>query len=210
MGLFDINGFENKKDKIKKQKSLQREANTDKVNNEKGFKDNSFNKMLIGDVNPLIKYELINRCYNLGNLLKQYGYENITGGNIYCPFHPDSLTGKPSAKYHEDTDKLYCFSENKIYTAYHALKILYGADMNKLFLKLWSTLDVIQKQELVSKYNQENELQSIDINREEKLWQFYNDKYLVYYRIGKVNYTQYKHALNVILNAIYKDKGNNQ
>jgi len=85
-----------------------------KTDNKPVFKVNDFDKTIMNKASGLVKFEAINRKYSLKKLLKGAGL-HPESQNMYCPFHDDELTGKPSAKYHPDTDKLYCFSESKMY-----------------------------------------------------------------------------------------------
>lgn len=192
MGLFDVDGFGDRKplDDIQVKKD-----------DDKEFQENSFEESLVNDVSPLVKVEVINKRFNLGKLLKNLGYR-IEIGNIYCPFHDDEATGKPSAKYHEDTDLLYCFSENKMYSAYHALKFLYGKDVNDIFRSIWIQMTEMERKEILSRYDSEG---NHKITKQEKsLWDVYQEKVLDMFKMGKVNYTQYKNALYKVL-MIIKD-----
>ena len=97
MGLIDVTGF----GEAPKQEEFKISENA--------FRPNDFEEALVEKQSGLVKYEAINRKFNMGKLLTGLGY-NINSQTMFCPFHADSLIGKPSAKYHSDTDILYCFS----------------------------------------------------------------------------------------------------
>lgn len=185
MGLFDVDGF-GESEKLEPLKEPEKEV----------FQENAFESSLVDDVNPLVKVEVINKKFNMGKLLRNLGYE-IDYGNIYCPFHDDEATGKPSAKYHGDTDKLYCFSENKMYSAYHALKLLYGQDINEIFHNIWIQMDELERAEVLSRYDSNVNVKIS--NKEKSTWDIYREKVLDKFKFGEVNYRQYKNALYKVL-----------
>ena len=194
MGLFDVEGFGLSKEKT---------SNESVISNKKElnvFKENSFDKSISEDVSPLVKMKVINKYYNLGKILKNLGCD-INSSNIYCPFHPDSMTGKPSAKYYPDSDLLYCFSENKIYSAYHAIKLIYGLDINKVFRDLWGKMSVSERHFFIEN-SEQNDLFN---TKDNIIWERYKESVLGQFKKRKVNFTQYKNALYKILMIIEKE-----
>lgn len=177
MGLFDVTGLgeATQLEPIKIQQT------------EKTFKPNDFDKEVTQDVDPLVKYEVINRRFNLGKLLRSYGCD-IDGQQMYCPFHMDKLTGKPSAKYHSDTDRLYCFSESKSYTAYHALKILFNQDMSKVFDKVWALYSLDEKREILENFSTGGGDSSQMLS---PIWEQYKPL-LDKFQKGEITYRQFK------------------
>lgn len=161
------------------------------------FQEAAIDKSLNSEIHPLIKVEVINAKYNLGQLLTNMGYD-ISGSNMYCPFHPDEMTGKASAKYHADTDRLYCFSENKSYSAYHAIKLLYGLDIDKVFIDAWMELSVEKRHALMDKYDDER-LSTEALPPE---WVQYKAAVLEKFEQGQVTFSQYKNALFKVLNLV--------
>lgn len=189
MGLFDVEGFgENK------------EVQEDKEDIKSSFQENGFDKSIVEDVDPRVKMIVINQKFNLGKLLRNLGYD-LDHGNIYCPFHMDKLTGKPSARYHEDSDLLYCFSENKIYSAFHALRYLYNKDTNEIFRQIWVKMSDIERKEILDRF----EDGSLIEERIPKEWNKYRDEVLSYFKKGKVTYTQYKRALYKVFMIVDED-----
>ncbi len=151
------------------------------------------------DYDGLLVFYVINSHYSMKRLLVDYGIE-FYGANIYCPFHDDELTGKQSAKYHESDDAIYCFSEQKKYTAYHALKELYKVDVKKEFYKIWADLNDSDREQFINKYSS-----GININFIPDLWK--RSSIIVgMYRQGKVNFKQHKNALYKIATMIYEDR----
>lgn len=194
--LFDVKGFGSDNYESFESKEPEKEV----------FKPNDFDKSITQDVNPLVKYEVINKKFNMGKLLKGAGCD-ISNGIMYCPFHPDALTGKPSAKYHADTDLLYCFSESKMYSAYHALKILYGRDMNQIFKSVWSEMSKEDRDDILSKYDDSIKVEESD--KEEELWNKYIP-ILNNFKEGNINYTQFKNGLYKTFSMITEELGNEQ
>lgn len=203
MGLFDVDGigFKNNKEKIKKENSFNMGLDISEVDNSlvktNKTSGSDFDKTLVGEINPLVKVDVINSHFKLSDLLREYGCY-IDGSTMYCPFHDDDITGKPSAKYHSDTDLLYCFSENRVYSAYHALKILFGKDVNFIFKKIWSRLSKEDRLSYLGKYDEKVK----DIVVEDTGWDFYNKNILSAFKSGKVSYEQYKNALYKVLSLV--------
>ena len=204
MGLFDVDGigFSKSKSSDKKENSFDMGVDISKVDNSLVIQNtssvnNDFDKTLVGDINPLVKVDVINHYFKLSDLLREYGCY-IDGSTMYCPFHDDDITGKPSAKYHSDTDLLYCFSENKVYSSYHALKILFGKDVNLIFKKIWSTLSKEERLSYIGKHDEKVK----DVVVEDTGWDYYNKNVLSTFKVGKVSYEQYKNALYKVLSLI--------
>lgn len=168
------------------------------LSDEPSFKEAEIDKSLNSKIHPLIKVEVINAKYNLGQLLIGLGCD-LSGSNVYCPFHPDEMTGKASAKYHADTDRLYCFSENKSYSAYHAIKLLYGLDIDRVFTEAWMELPIEKRHELMDKYDDEKG--NMDSLPPE--WVQYKEAILDKFKEGQVTFAQYKNALYKVLGIIY-------
>lgn len=175
-------------------KSPEEEPLNIKSSGENTFQESSFDRSIVDKINPLIKVDVINKKYNLGKLLEGLGYD-ISGSNMYCPFHPDEMTGKPSAKYHADTDRLYCFSENKSYSAYHAIKLLYGLDVDKVFRDAWAEMSLDERHSLMDKYDDVEHSSGI-VSSE---WDKYKKLVLDKFKSGEVSYKQYKNALYKVL-----------
>jgi hypothetical protein len=169
------------------------------------FHECAFDRSITEKINPLIKVEVINKKYNLGKLLTDLGYD-VTGSNMYCPFHPDEMTGKPSAKYHADTDRLYCFSENKSYSAYHAIKMLYGLDIEKVFNDIWADMSLAERHELMDKYEDGN-ASNIESSALPSEWIKYRDRVLDKFKQGEVSFKQYKNALYKVLMIVGQQEG---
>lgn len=208
MGLFDVTGFKdnNQKENMSRTKNKNDGISDSSLNNKYNFEESGFDETIlnIDDIDSLIMYKVINDKFSLRKLLENMGYD-LFDGNIFCPFHMDELTGKPSARYHKDTDLLYCFSENKVFSAYHALKILYGRDMKKLFKSIWIKLPRETRESYLNGTNQNNDC----IKQNNLLWEKYKDSVLVKFKENKVLYRQYKHALYMILDEVSKDEQQN-
>jgi hypothetical protein len=71
------------------------------------------------------KQEVINSLFPMPKLLAKYYKVFVSDGNLtfHCPFpeHPGRDTRK-SAKYFPDTNKAYCFTEQRIYSSYDILR----------------------------------------------------------------------------------------
>lgn len=143
-----------------------------------------------------VRYNVINKKYSLRAILENLGIE-YRGSNMYCPFHPDSLTGKPSAKYHEDTDLIYCFSESKVFSAYHALKLLMGKNMREVFRSVWMSMSDEEKKEALAEFGTDGAGEDI----ENPIWKKYEGVHKMF-REGKVDFKKHKNALYKIFNIM--------
>lgn len=197
MGMFDNSMFLGNKEK-------EEQLKVTSVSDDEVFVEASLDKSITEKINPLVKVEVINKRYNLGKLLENQGYDT-SGSNMYCPFHPDENTGKPSAKYHKDTDLLYCFSENKMYSAYHAIKLLYGLDVDKVFMDIWSKMSLNERHLIMEKYGEGG----ANIAAVPSEWDKYRKLVLDKFRTREVNYSQYKNALYKVLMIVGKSDTNN-
>jgi len=63
-------------------------------------------------------------------------------GTCFCPFHDNDKT--PAAKFYPDSNTLWCFSEQKLFTVYDLLEEV-GKDPIEIFNKLWASYDDKQK-----------------------------------------------------------------
>jgi len=72
------------------------------------------------------KQEIINSMFSVPKLLWKYYRVSIGDGNLtfHCPFpsHPGRDRRK-SSKYFPDTNKIYCFTEQRIFSAYDILRL---------------------------------------------------------------------------------------
>lgn len=146
-----------------------------------------FSRAIVQKPSPLIMFEVINKRFSLKKLLINYGVD-LTHSVIYCPFHNDRLTGKPSAKYHDDTDRLYCFSESKSYTAYHALKILYNYDMSQIFNDIWKGFSLSERDEILNRHDLTPQTDCSNVISR-------HSTNLKAFSQGRVTYTQMKNGL---------------
>lgn len=193
MGLLDVDGFG-------ESKPMERVV----IKPEQVFQENAFDSLTVDKVSSLVKYDVINKHYNLKKLLNDLGIQT-EGSNIYCPFHPDEMTGKPSAKYHPDTDLLYCFSENKVYSAFHAIKLLYSIEVDKVFNDLWSKMSRVEKMEALDKH-EGSERGKDSVTHVSKEWENYRDNVLSLFKQGRVTFRQYKNALHKVFVLLSQDK----
>ncbi len=156
----------------------------------------------IFDINydGLLAYYVINEHFSMKQLLTDYGVD-FSGANIYCPFHDDALTGKPSAKYHDSDDAIFCFSEQKKFTAYNALKDLYRVDLKKEFYRIWADLSDNDREKFMSKYSSG----SGNLSFIPSLWKR-SVVVLGMFRQSKVSFRQHKNALFKVATMIYDDR----
>ena len=175
MGLFDSDGFGNSKS-VKNKNTFNMSGVDLKSNNSvnQSVKSNSdFDKTLVGKINPLVKLDVINDNYSLEKMLRNYG----------C---------------YIDGSTMYCFYENKVYTAYHALKILYGQNVNTIFNRIWKTLTKEERLDYIGKYDEGNSAVVVS----DSDWEYYDKNILSRFRDGNVSFSQYKNALYHVLEKI--------
>lgn len=150
--------------------------------------------------NGLLMFAVINEFYSMKQLMEDVGVE-VYRTNMYCPFHEDELGGKPSAKYHEDSDTLYCFSESKLYSAFHVIKHLYPKkSLNSMFQVAWSNLSEDAKRRLQVEYSG-----SGDMVEKDYYPQIWRDYHFVVEKFSQnqVNLRQHKNALHKLFLMIY-------
>jgi hypothetical protein len=86
--------------------------------------------------------ELINENYSLISILKKANPSGVyhTGGTCFCPFHDNTDT--PSASIYDDEggEKLYCFSERKLYSASDAMEKLLDLDVYEIGSRLFEKM----------------------------------------------------------------------
>lgn len=72
------------------------------------------------------RIEMVNQSFPVHKLLRKYYGVRVSDASwtFHCPFpnHPGNDTRK-SAKYFSDTNKVYCFTEQRMYSAYDILKM---------------------------------------------------------------------------------------
>ncbi len=149
----------------------------------------------------LLMFKVINRHYSLKKLLDDLGWD-MWGSSIYCPFHEDKLTGKPSAKYFPDSDSLYCFSEGKSFTAYHALKVFYNKNMKKVFEECWNKLDSSDKERLIREHGE-----GVNIGSKDFIPDYWKRCKIILgkFKLKEITFRQHKNALYKIFRTMYDD-----
>lgn len=107
--------------------------------------------------NPFLVKHIISKRFKIRELMEEDGLETV-----YCPFHDDKASGKPSIKIYEDEDeieRLYCFSENKQFTSYDYIKLVQGQD----------PLKYLTSENLLSEENIEDYIEEVDhINKQKE------------------------------------------
>lgn len=103
----------------------------------------------------LFKRYVINRYASFAWLFNEAGlsYKDSTA-NVYCPFHGNFST--PSAKIYknEDGDRLFCFSERKLYRPYDMFKLdLLTIKPDALFQNIWRSIKEADKEDLKQNFD---------------------------------------------------------
>jgi len=70
----------------------------------------------------MVRY--FNRTIPIRSLLIEFGACYGRETSIWCPFHPDSMTGHKSAAIRDESNIVFCFSEKRVYRPYDVLKLL--------------------------------------------------------------------------------------
>lgn len=68
----------------------------------------------------------INENVSMRELLVEMGVDIPRNGVIFCPFHDNTRT--PAAKFYDDSNKLWCFGEQKMYFSYNCMRSLNYTD----------------------------------------------------------------------------------
>lgn len=163
-------------------------------------KDDSYDFNLGDSKNGLVMFAVINEFYSMKQLLEDVGIE-VYRTNMYCPFHDDELGGKPSAKFHEDSDTLYCFSESKLYSAYHVVKQLYPKKaLDSMFQMAWANLAEDVRHKIMLEYSGDTPMAEKDYCPE--IWRDYH--FVVEkFSLGEVTLKQHRNALHKLFLMIY-------
>ncbi len=102
---------------------------------------------------------IINRVVPFSYILKKLGHSDNIGGGIFCPFHDDE--NHPSAKVYRDRDgdRLWCFSENKMFRPADAIRLkLLKTSYSTVFNGIWSRLPEHRQEELLKDYEEFSQL----------------------------------------------------
>ena len=137
-------------------------------------------------------YSVINRHGRKHNmlyeLLRRDNNEPRSSGVIYCPFHENTNT--PAARYHNDIDgeKIYCFTEGRLYSLSDYYKTILGLNIELIFNRIWNVLSDEEKEEYKKLYGDYS--YNVEI-----------DNLLLYgnFRVGKINYNE---LLDGLINSI--------
>lgn len=189
MGLLASNDFP----QVKEEQRYQRMKIRSKMEERKPTKGLMFNSLLM--------FDAINKYYSLKDILEDIGCDDLGAVNCCCPFH-NEIKGlsKPSAKYYEDSDTLYCYQENRSFTAYHGIKILLKGDIKTYFNEAWQNLDSNTKEELIDKYGsgELSESSSKTLEPYENVFDMFIS--------GNIDFKKYKGALRKILYELYSEE----
>jgi len=85
-------------------------------------------------LNNLNLRKAVNKGFNLPALLKQIDVWVSESGSLQCPLHHHESPGM-SAKLFED-NKMWCFTENKMYGAYDILSEIIGIEDSELWKQI--------------------------------------------------------------------------
>lgn len=75
--------------------------------------------------------QFINSKFSMKAALENIGVKVST--NMFCPFHDDIIGGHKSAKYHADTDSIFCFSCHRSFYTYDVLVDLCNISVSDLY-----------------------------------------------------------------------------
>ena len=118
---------------------------------ERPSEENGFSKKFM--------YFCINKIVPFKVILEKAGFENYNyQGNVFCPFHDNTDT--PAAKMFddEDGDRLYCFTERRMYRPADVIKQgLMKKRLAKIFYNIWKQLSGQQKDYLKDEYGKPQE-----------------------------------------------------
>lgn len=86
--------------------------------------------------------KLVNQKYSLIEVLKKANPSGNyhVGGTCYCPFHDNTDTPSASIYDDENGEKLYCFSEGRLYGVDDAIEKLLKYDVYEVGSALWDRM----------------------------------------------------------------------
>lgn len=126
-------------------------------------------------------------------ILTKAGYEGYSySGKVFCPFHDNY--NSPAAKIFkdEDGDKLYCFSEHKLYRPVDVIKNkLISISISTLYENIWKQLSDASKERIKEQYGK-------PIDYMPKNWSVNQDSLLEFKR-GIITYDKF---LDILIGSV--------
>jgi len=113
--------------------------------------------------------QLVSEKYSLVKTLRQYNPDGryTPGQTCYCPFH-DNVNSPAAAIYDDDNgERLFCFSERKMYTSADALEVLLNYDVYNIGLKLWQSMSPLEKTDWLSTHGKVDLAEAFKSKKEE-------------------------------------------
>jgi hypothetical protein len=107
-------------------------------------------------VTPQILKKFFNSKIDLPELLKKYSHDNYHyeyNTPCYCPFHDNHNSPAAVIYPDEEGDNLWCFSEQKMYTAFDYFELILNTDPYPLAKELWDTISDVEKSQFLSKHS---------------------------------------------------------
>lgn len=86
------------------------------------------------EIDKSLEVKVINHFLRMTDLFEKAGIEYSEHSNMFCPFHNN--TGTPAGHYHTDSNRLWCYSEQKMYGSYNFIKLYFpNIDTRKLAIR---------------------------------------------------------------------------
>lgn len=126
--------------------------------------------------NPILLKQIINQNYPLSL------YLDTSKKTLFCPFHHNTVT--ESAQLYLDTDgihRIYCFAENRQYTAYDYIKLILNKNPLQLLYNVQMDDDTFEEEQ--EKLNKKEALENIEIENLAKKHSNINDFFTELYSL---------------------------
>ena len=106
---------------------------------------------------------IINKFIRMDKLMDMLHIDYRVNANSFCPFHQNDNT--PSAHFYDDSNLMWCFSEQKMYGSYDLYKVYTQINTEALALKILSKFPEEQQKQILMESQEEVEPEKLPFER---------------------------------------------
>ena len=150
--------------------------------------------------------KLVNEQVSLEQVLKKVNpsahYQNRKP--CFCPFHDNTNT--PAAVFYDDDDgqKIWCYAEQRMYTASDAIEILSGMNVYEVGSEIWESMSELEQEQWLQEHNDIDALSrafSINkvIDKDEELTRIIDD-----FKMGRKGINELLKKYSELYKGVYK------
>lgn len=104
-----------------------------------------------------LEKQIINTYIPMDKLFDMLGIEYSLHSNMYCPFHEN--VHSPAAHLHTDSNRLWCYSEQRMYGSWDVYKVYYPKiDTNKLAEAIVNKIGIEEIENRLGQIENKNEI----------------------------------------------------